>query len=200
MDYTSLITSEHAGRPRFVAMVGAVAQPMLDLQNFLGTLQSAFDLDAASGQRLDLIGARIGFDRNLRGTAVGAYVQAPPVGVVPLADSDYKVLIRGKIGANQWDGTVPDAFARLFNVFGPGSGSVLFIQDNQDMSIYVCVAGVIPSAAFKAALSGGYMQVRPAGVNATYLYPTGPGGALFGFDMNSSLVQGFDAGVWASTT
>lgn len=196
-DYTSLITSEHAGKPNFSAMVGATVQEMVDLQNFLGTLQGEFDIDSARWRQLDMIGARVGLDRNLKSTAPGVYSPSLPAGAVPLADSDYQVLIRGKIAANQWDGTVADAYAILQNMIGPSS--TLFIQDNQDMSIYVCVSGAVPNASVKAALSGGYMQVRPAGVTALYVYPTAPGGALFGFDMNNSFVQGFDAGVWGSS-
>lgn len=198
--YLSLITSEHANKPKFMALVGASVQPLENLQSFLGTLQDEFDIDTARWNQLDMIGARIGLDRNLRSSVPGVYSPALPAGSVPLADSDYQVLIRGKIASNQWDGTVSGAYAGLMDIFGEGSGSSLFIQDNQDMSIYVCVAGNVPSAGFKAALSGGYMQVRPAGVTALYVYPTAPGGALFGFDVSNEFIQGFDSGVIGAST
>ena len=199
-DYQGLITSEHADKPKFMAMVGAVAQGFVDLQNFLESLQAEFDIDSARWQQLDMIGVRIGLDRNLRATAPGIYVQAPPAAAVPLADNDYKILIRGKIGANKWDGTIRGAYADLLNIFGASSGSTLFMVDHQDMSITVAIAGAVPSDAFKAALSGGYMHVRPCGVLADYAFPTAPGGPLFGFDAENAFVSGFDVGVWASTT
>lgn len=200
MAYVDYITSEHSGKTKFAAMVQAITQGPALVHDFLGTLPSAFDIDTAQGQRLDAIGVRVGIDRNLRSSVPGVYSPSLPAGATPLSDSDYRVLIRGKIGANQWSGSVASAYKYLLNIFGSNSGSKLFIQDNQDMSIYVCVAGAIPGAGFKAALSGGYMQVRPAGVLAFYVYPTAPGGALFGFDMQNDFVKGFDSGVIGSAT
>lgn len=193
--YLRLLPSGHADKPKFTAMVGAVTQGFDSVRGFLGSLLTEFDIDVARWQQLDMIGQRVGLDRNLRATTQGLYVQAPPAGSVPLSDSDYQVLLRGKIGANQWDGSVSGAYQNLLGIFGAGGASSLIIQDNQDMSIYVCVTGAVPGSGFKAALSGGYMQVRPAGVQAFYVYPTAPGGALFGFDMNNQYVQGFEAGV-----
>lgn len=198
-DYTARITSEHADKPKYSTMVGAVVQGLVDLQNFVATLQAEFDIDTARWTQLDMIGVRVGLDRNLRATAPGIYVQAPPAAVIPLVDSDYQILIRGKIGANQWDGTISGAYAHLLGMFG-NTGSQLFMIDNQDMSLTVAIAGNVPSDAFKAALSGGYMQVRPCGVLANYLYPTAPGGPLFGLDVENQFISGLDVGVWASPT
>jgi hypothetical protein len=198
-DYRARITSEHADKPKYGAMIEAAVSGFVGLQNFLGSLATEFDLDSARWQQLDAIGARVGLDRSLRATAPGVFVQAPPAGVVPLVDSDYQILIRGKIGANQWDGTIAGAYAKLRGMFG-NSGSRLFMVDNQDMSITVAVAGAVPSAAFKAALSGGYMQVRPCGVLANYVFPTAPGGPLFGFGVNNEFIAGIGSGVWAAAS
>lgn len=196
-DYLELVTSQHAGKPKFRALLQLLAQSQVDLINFYQSLPSTeFDVDLARWTGLDFIGVRIGLDRSLRATAPGIYTQAPPAGVVPLADNDYKILIRGKIGANQFLGSIESAYQKLTNIFG-NTGSYLFIQDYQDMSIAIAVSGNVPSAAFMAALSGGYMQVRPAGVLAKYYYPTAPGGPLFGFDVQNQFIAGFDTGVWA---
>lgn len=197
-DYTGLITSEHAARPKFAATVAAATSGLVDLQNFLGALVTEFDVDSARWKQLDLIGQRVGLDRSLRATAPGIFTQAPPSGSIPLSDADYRVLLRGKIGANQWDGTIAGAYQYLRGALGAGSG--LFIIDNQDMSIVICVSGAVPSTGFKAALSGGYMQVRPGGVSASYLFPTAPGGPLFGLDIDNEFIGGLDHGVWSSPT
>jgi hypothetical protein len=181
-----------------MAMVGGVLQGAVDQNNFIRTLVQEFDVDFARWQELDAIGLWAGLDRNLRATAPGIYVPAPPAGVVPLGDDDYRTLLHGKIGANLWDGTINGAFDHLTGIFGT-SGSVLFMIDHQDMTMTIAVAGAVPSAAFKAALSGGYMQVRPAGVLADYAYPSAPGGPLFGFDVENQFIAGFDVGVWATT-
>lgn len=197
-DYTNLITSQHAGKPKYAALVAALAQCFVDLQNFLATLPREFDVDTGRYKQLDIIGEWVGLDRSLRATAPGVYVQAPPAGVVPLIDVDYRTLLRGKIGSNNWDGTIAGAYDKITYIFGD-TGSRLFILDNQDMSITVAVAGTVPSDAFKAALTGGYMQVRPCGVLANYVYPTEPGGPLFGFGVDNEFIGGFGHGVWSST-
>ena len=196
-DYQALITSLHADKPKFMAMVGAVTQGFVDNTNFIQSLPAAFDIDQAQWTELDKIGVWVGLDRSLRATAPGLYVQAPPVGIVPLIDADYQILLKGKIGSNNWNGTIKDAFVKLTNIFGE-TGSVLFMIDNQNMSMIIAIAGDVPSDAFKAALSGGYMQVRPCGILAEYLYPTEPGGPLFGFDVDNEFIGGFDHGVWSS--
>lgn len=195
-NYTGLITSEHAPRPNFVATVGVVAGCWVDLQNLLYSLPTEFDVDYARWTSLDALGVRIGLDRNLRAISPGLYVQAPPASLVPLSDIDYSYLLHGKIGANKWDGSIGDAYVNLLSIFG-AYGSRLFLIDNQDMSITVAIAGAVPDLAMQAALSGGYMQARPAGVLAKYVYPTAPGGPLFGFGVENQFISGFGIGVWA---
>lgn len=199
LDYQNLVTSEHAPKPKFMALIAATTQGFVDLQAFLATLQIEFDVDSARWTQLDAIGVRVGLDRNLRATAPGIYVQAPPDGTTPLTDDDYRVLLRGKIGANQWDGTIDGAFTDLTGIFGD-TGSTLFMLDNQDMSMVIAVAGAVPDASFQAALAGGYMQVRPAAVQASYVFPTAPGGPLFGFGVDNEFIGGFSHGVWAHIT
>lgn len=195
-DYQALITSEHASKPKFRAMVGFVSQGFVDLQNFENSLQGEFDIDSARWTQLDMIGVRVGLDRNLRATTPGMYVQAPPPGTVPLTDVDFQILLRGKIGANQWDGTIAGAFTYLTRMFGD-TGSLLFMIDHQDMSITIAVSGTVPDDSIKAALVGGYMQIRPAGVLANFIFPTEPGGPLFGFGIDNEFIGGFGHGVWA---
>lgn len=198
-DYQNLVTSEHAGKPKFMAMIAAVAGAFVDQQNFLDSLPDAFDIDQATGHRLDVIGQWVGLDRSLKATAPGIYTPAPPAGVVPLSDADYQTLLRGKVGSNNWKGSISSAYDKLTYIFGT-SGSRLFMIDNQDMTETVCVAGNVPSAGFKAALTGGYMQVRPCGVDANFKFPTAPGGPLFGFGIDNQFVGGFGHGVWLSNS
>lgn len=196
-DYQSLVTSQHADKPRFMAMVAATVAGYAGVQAVAASLVVEFDIDHAYGDRLDTIGVVVGLDRNLRPVSPGAYVQAPP-DVAPLSDSDYAVLLRGKIMANQWDGTTSGAYAVLQNALGPASR--VFTVDNQDMSMLVCVAGAVPPATFKAALSGGYMGIKPATVRVNFRYPTGPGGPLLGLGVHNQFIAGLGTGVWASRT
>jgi len=48
-DYTSLITSEHANKPNFVAVVNALANSVAAITAVAQSLSTDFDLDAATG-------------------------------------------------------------------------------------------------------------------------------------------------------
>nr|WP_302055235.1 DUF2612 domain-containing protein [Burkholderia multivorans] len=78
-------------------------------------------------------------------------------------------------------------------------GTRVFIEDHQDMSMTIGISGKVPSAVFLALLAGGYIPLKPEGVRVAYTIVTSVDGApLFGFDMNSDLVAGFDTGVWGT--
>lgn len=212
-DYTGKITAEHADKPKYMAMVAAVAQCFVDARNGVSTMPSAFDLDDAVGVQLDAVGLWVGVKRNVNTPLTGVYFSFdtvglgfdqgvwkgpfdPDTGVTSLDDETYRLLIRARIGANHWDGTLAGSKAILAQIFG--SDTHISIQDNQDMSITIGIAGKIPSALFLALLSGGYIPIKPQAVRVNYYLVTSTDGApLFGFDMSNEYVAGFDAGAWA---
>jgi len=213
-DYTGKITSEHADKPRYMAMVSAVARCFVDAQNGLAAMTQAFDLDDAVGVQLDAVGLWVGVSRNVATPLAGVYFSFdiagvgfdqgvwrgsfdPDTGVTSLDDETYRLLIRARIGANHWDGTLAGSKAILAQIFG--SGTQVFIQDNQDMSITVGISGKIPSALFLALLSGGYIPIKPQSVRVNFYVVTSAEGApIFGFDMSNEYVAGFDTGAWAT--
>ncbi|VVE79426.1 DUF2612 domain-containing protein [Pandoraea sputorum] len=212
-DYTGKITSEHADKPRFTAMVAAVAQCFVDAQNALASMPDSFDLDSAVGKQLDDVGLWVGVTRNVSTPLSGVYFSFdtvglgfdqgvwkgpfdPDTGVTTLDDETYRLLIRARIGANHWDGTLAGSKAILSQVFGPDTH--VLIQDNQDMSITVGISGKVPSALFLALLSGGYIPIKPQTVRVNYyLVTTVDDAPMFGFDMSNQYVAGFDVGAWA---
>ncbi|GMG90650.1 hypothetical protein Cmtc_18700 [Cupriavidus sp. TKC] len=212
--YTDLITSEHNQQQDFMAVVEALAQPMVGLQNLLGSMPGKFDLDNAVGVQLDDVGAWVGISRNISTPLTGVYFSLdtaglgfdqgswkgpfdPDTGLTRLDDETYRLVIWAKIGANHWDGTLESSKAILDSIFG--GGTFVFIQDNQDMSMTIGVAGQVPSAVFLALLSGGYIPLKPEGVRIDVVIVTSiDGAAIFGFDMDNSLVGGFDEGVWGT--
>ncbi|VVE69237.1 bacteriophage protein [Pandoraea pnomenusa] len=213
-DYTGKITSEHADKSRFTAMVAAVAQCFVDGQNALEGMPASFDLDAAIGKQLDDVGLWVGVSRYVATPLAGVYFSLdtgglgfdqgawkgpfdPDTGVTTLDDETYRLLIRARIGANHWDGTLAGSKPIIEQIFG--GGTEVFIQDNQDMSITVGIAGKVPSALFLALLAGGYIPLKPQTVRVSYYLVTSTDGApLFGFDMASAYVSGFDNGAWAT--
>lgn len=211
--YTSLITSEHQ-KPNFLKVITALLQPLADIQQTVVSLPSIFDIDNAVGSQLDVVGEWVGVSRNLnvpltnvyfafdtagqgfdQGTWLGPFDPTTQLSALP--DDTYLQLLYARIANNQWDGTVPGAYAFMEQVF---PGNVFFIQDNQDMSMLIGVIGSSTlNAVSYALLTGGYLQIKPAGVFVNgYVTPSVPGSPLFGFDVENSLISGFDVGCWAT--
>lgn len=140
-DYTNLITAEHADKPKYSAMVAAVAGAFSDVTNLLRSLDQKFDLDAAVGAQLDVIGRWVGLSRNIAtplavyfsldtdtlGFDEGNWKQAfdPSEGLATLDDDTYRALIRAKIGANNWDGTLTMMLSIYQSIFGVNGSKVL---------------------------------------------------------------------------
>ena len=212
--YTNLITSEHNKQPDFMAVVSALAQPVVDLQNLLGSMPGKFDLDNAVGAQLDDVGLWVGISRNVSVPLAGVYFSFdmagvgfdqgnwkgpfdPDTGLTRLDDDTYRLVIRAKIGANHWDGTLGSSKAILDSIFG--GGTFVFIQDDQDMSMTIGIAGNIPSAVFLALLANGIIPLKPEGVGINYTIVTSiDGSAIFGFDVQNDLIAGFDVGAWGT--
>lgn len=211
-DYTALITSEHRDQPRYMATIGALVRPLVDQMNVLQSMPAKFDLDNAVGVQLDDVGLWVGVSRKIRIPLSGIYFSFdvaglgfdqgnwkgpfdPDTGLTVLDDDTYRLVIRAKIGANHWDGTLDSSAAILDSIFG--SDTHVFIEDHQDMSMTIGISGKVPSAVFLALLAGGYIPLKPEGVRVNYTVVTTVDGApMFGFDMNNQFVAGFDAGAW----
>ncbi|UKV75135.1 DUF2612 domain-containing protein [Burkholderia vietnamiensis] len=211
-DYTALITSEHRDKPRFMGTVGALVQPIVDQMNVLQSMPAKFDLDNAVGVQLDDVGLWVGVSRKIRIPLTGIYFSFdiaglgfdqgtwkgpfdPDTGLTVLDDDTYRLIIRAKIGANHWDGTLASSAEILNSIFG--ADTHVFIEDHQDMSMTIGIAGKVPSAVFIALLAGGYIPLKPEGVRVAYtIVTTVDGTPMFGFDMSGPYVAGFDAGAW----
>jgi hypothetical protein len=192
-DYTQLITSEHNQRPNFVATVTAFIQAFVDLQNVYATFAAIFDLGTPPvGDQLDKIGAWVGANRNLSQEVDGTSV---------LDDVHFLLLIKLVIASNHWNGTIPGAEA-LWNAIFAADGIQLVIQDHPDMTmavIFLFTSG-IPDDLTLAILTNGYFQLIPAGVRVTGYYEPYPPEStkpMFAFDVNNSLMAGWDTGYWA---
>ncbi|HDR8979509.1 TPA: DUF2612 domain-containing protein [Burkholderia vietnamiensis] len=214
-DYTELITSKHRDKPRFAATVAAVVQPLVDQMNVLQSMPGKFDLDNAVGAQLDDVGLWVGVSRKIRIPLTGIYFSFdiaglgfdqgtwkgpfdPDTGLTVLDDDTYRLVIRAKIGANHWDGTLASSAAILNSIFG--ADTHVFIEDHQDMSMTIGIAGKVPSAVFLALLAGGYIPLKPEGVRVAYTLVTSADGApLFGFDVNNQYIAGFDTGAWGAS-
>ena len=211
-DYTQLIPSENAAKPKFTAMVAAVTGCFADANNSAQSIEAAFDLDTAAGAQLDSIGRWVGASRYVSAPLSGIYFAFdtaglgwdqgswkgpydPSEGLQGLDDATYRTLIRAKIAANHWDGTVASLLAILGVIFTDPL-TTTYVVDNQDMTMTIGMVGSTPSAINMALLTGGYLVPKPSGVRIIYGGVTP--GPVFGFDTSTSLIAGFDVGVWSA--
>ena len=212
-DYLALITGYHRGKPKFAAMVRAIVEPFVAIQDLIANLPTDFDLDYAIGVQLDVVGEWVGrsrfietpipnvyftLDDSLRGLDLGVWLgpNDNPTGLTRLDDETYRTLLRAKIAANNWDGTLGAAKEALSIIF-PAGDTLLFVLDNQDMSMTFGMAGRIPSILFMSLLSRGYVPLKPEGVRAIYAVTSVDNAPLFGFDVQNEFISGFDMGAWA---
>lgn len=209
--YTDLITSEHRQRPKFSAMVEAVTGCFVAGQQAAQALRECFDIDSAVGVQLDAIGLWVGLSRLVRsplavyfsfdtpglGFDEGSWKGPfdPDEGLVSLDDETYRLFLKARVAANHWDGTI-EGWKSVMDFAFSGSGFTVFMQDHQDMSISIYVAGTPPPAIFKELLTGDYLPLRPAGVRINGYFVSSAPAPLFGFDIQNAYIAGFDTGAW----
>lgn len=214
-DYPALASSQHQ-KPKFLALLQALTLPFAEIQDFLAKLPKAFDVDHAVGAQLDQVGQWVGIGRYLLLPLAGVYFTwdeqgpgweegvwkgnfDPDTGLTRLDDDSYRRLIKARIAANHWDGSIPGATAVWAAAFAD-SGSEIIIQDNQDMSMTVGISGAYPDAVFRALLMGGYIPLKPEGVRVSWYAITPDGGPLFAWDCDTESLKGWrerEGGRWA---
>jgi hypothetical protein len=215
--YLDLITSEHNDKPLFIAYLTTLLQPIVDIQALLSSFVGKFDLDAAAGAQLDTLGLWIGASRNVTvplenvffsfDTLGQGFDEAtwwsginPLTGLVVLPDDAYRTLLRAKILANVWDGTVPGAYS-VWDAMFAGTGMGLLLQDLGGMHMLFATTGPVPDAVTLALIEGGFLGLRPAGVRINYyVTPTVADTPYFGFDVVNGTVAGFDEGAWGKAS
>lgn len=205
-------------QPDFVAVMRALLQPLVDQQNVTNSIPNAYNLDVAVGAQLDTTGQWIGPTRFIQIPLTGLFFSFDTVGLgfdqgawapvgsdsalFPLPDDEYRLLLYATIAANHWDGTVPGG-EKVLNQFWNPLGYSEYIIDHMDMTIAFLLIGPVPNAVTGALYKNGYLDVVNAGVGVTaHYFAQGSGGIpfapLFGFDIESPIIAGFDQGVWAS--
>jgi hypothetical protein len=213
--YLALITSQHRKQPAFIAGLSIVLDGVVDGRDKIETVPALYDLDDAVEQQLDTVGLWVGRDRDLavpltdvyfsldidglgldQGTLQGPF--DPTTGLVRLPDDAYRTLLRATIAANQWDGSIPQAYV-IWDTLFAATGTSILIQDNGDMSMFFALSGPEPDAVTLALLTGGYLALKPAGVGiSAYFVPSVPDTPFFGLDVENDAIAGLDVGALAT--
>ncbi|MTD37813.1 DUF2612 domain-containing protein [Erwinia sp. CPCC 100877] len=182
--YSTLIPSAQREAPKFLATAEAIGQAFSEQQQVTHSLISAFDLDKALGRQLDILGEWIGqvrtinapiedyfftLDRETLGFDYGNWKNRYDLdfGYVDLDDENYRTLLRAKIGANNWDGTVETLPTILQSIWPKGDIQIRF-SDNQDMTMTVYIQGKAIPTMTKEIIRQGYLAIKPGGITVTY--------------------------------
>ena len=163
--------------------------------------------------QLDVLGLWIGANRQLSTPLTNVYFSFDVDGLgfdqgtwysqfqptnqfVFLSDDQYRLLLRARIANNNWDGTTPGAYAIWDQVFF-GTGYGILIQETSVMHMLFALTGNVPDAVTLALFTGGYLNIKPAGVKIdAFVTPTVPDTPYFGFDVENTSISGFDVGAW----
>ncbi len=212
-EYISLITSQYQGQPNFAAVIAADVAPQVRVQDLLTSMLAIFDLDTPPvGDQLDIIGQWVGVSRDVSIPITGVYftwdgaaslgwdygvwaAEGSPASITTLPDDVYLILIKATIAANYWDGTTNGAYL-VWDIFF--TTVQILIQDNLDMSYNLIIAGGIVDSLTQALITGGVLNLRPEGVMIRNYYFSQGSNPIFAWDLNTSLMQGWDAGYWAT--
>jgi hypothetical protein len=209
-DYLNLITSQHRNKPKFIGTVSIGLSVLVEIQGVIASMVDAFDIDLAVGVQLDIIGQWAGVSRDVAIPISNVYFSwdgvytlgwdygtwqpnEAPTSITTLPDDAYRTLIRAKIAANQWDGTTDGAYAIWESLFPQFK---ILIQDNQDMSYDLAVVGGIVDSLTLALITGGYIPLKPEGVQVNSYYVSVDSGKVFGWDVESDYLGGWDEASW----
>jgi uncharacterized protein DUF2612 len=215
--YMALVTSQHADKPKFMAFLAMLVQPIADIIALLEGMPGLFDLDDAVGAQLDIVGLWVGVTRNVtvplpnvyfsldqagvglgEGTLKGPF--DPQTGLIALPDDTYRTLLRARIASNHWDGTIPGAYA-AWNALFADTGFGILIQDGNNMSMVYALTGPVPDAVTLALFTGGQLSLKPAGVRiSNFITPSVPNAPYFGIGIENAAIAGLDAGTFGNAS
>ncbi|AEF45904.1 hypothetical protein SerAS12_2785 [Serratia sp. AS12] len=182
--YTSKIPAYNSQFPKYFDTVNATTEAFSRQQDSTRAIAPAFDLDDAVGVQLDVIGLWVGRGRRIRAPAVNHYFSFddPELGFnlgswkgrydtgdayIDLDDDTYRTVLRAKIGANNWDGTVETLPAILSAIY-PDGGIAISFTDNLDMSMTITARGAAIPAITKEIIRQGYLSIKPMGITVNY--------------------------------
>lgn len=197
-DFLNLITSEHADKPKFIAFLSEVLQPIAENIAVNAHIPTDYDIDEAIGHQLDVIGEWVGASRYL-GTMLpdvfftwddpdlgwdrGIWKRAtdPDTGITVLDDESYRIYLKARIAANNWDGSI----SQLYDIWQSDFFSPLFFMLVQDGS-----AAMVPYLTWDSTPARGwdYSGWLPEGVDVSDMRAAG------GMSMSYVLIKNTEAG------
>ncbi|NDJ56778.1 DUF2612 domain-containing protein [Enterobacteriaceae bacterium 4M9] len=182
--YSTLVPIAQREAPKFCTTLDALGLAFSRQQKKSAWLVPAFDLDRAVGKQLDVLGEWIGqarainapiddyffsFDNEKLGFDLGYWKNRydADFGYVSLDDESYRTLLRAKVGANNWDGTM-ETLPDILQSIWPDKDIKISVIDNQNMSITIFMVGKSISFITKEIIRQGYLAIKPGGITVIY--------------------------------
>lgn len=186
--YLALPTWQHR-KPKFLEVLRFLIQPLVDIQNAAHFISERhYNVGTASGEELDTIGEWVGVNREIYPPINQVYFSwdedrpgvkwgegrwkrndDPNNGMDNLPDDIYRFLVKAKIVANRWDGSVEGAYRVWNDTFG--EDVAIMIQDHQNMSIQIILAtshDLAKDKIMQHIVNAEKIPLRPSGVNTVF--------------------------------
>ena len=215
IDYIKKVTGFHKSRPKYMAMLSAALQPLVDANNFTASIPSFFDLDSAVGVQLDVVGEWVNETRQVkvpipnpwfswddynRGWDRGVWFQPYDVGntIYNLNDDYFRRLIKAKIAADNWDGSLQSVYT-IYNTLFDNPNVKLIVDDKMALQVIFALTKFIPDSITLELFSRDYLPLTPSGIKKWYFVTSIQNVPIFGWDMSNDQVAGWGAGAWGVT-
>lgn len=211
--YLERVPSQHRDKEKFRETLTTFLSPFVRLQELMEETPRDYDVDSAVGSQLDVVGEWVGVSRNIAKPLSGIYFEwngttqtgwnagqwkgrfDPITGLVALDDDTYRALIKLQIAANSWDGSTDSAYAVWSETF---NGSSIAIEDHQDMSFTIGIAGRLSSTAQIAIFTKGISPFKPVGIRIkTYFISADQVSRIFAWGIESDAMGGWSKAAWA---
>lgn len=148
--YVALLIRQYYAQPRAVAEITAQAAGWEKIRDILVEFQSEFDLDTATGDRLDKIGKLVGLPRTLRAEFD--------------LDDEYRFFLQLQIAVNNGSAfMVSDTRTSIQTVIQFAFDKLAYAIDNRDMTLTLFVDSTFDPARLQLVIALGLLP-KPQGV------------------------------------
>ena len=211
--FLKLPTWQHR-RPKFLRILRFVIDPLVDVMNVNHMVSTRhYNIDTSPGQELDRLGIWIGENRQIFPPINDAWftwddkkhtgwnraywrdANNPQSGMFELPDPIFRLLLKAKIIANHWDGSIPQLYDIWFTMFGGTFG--LAVVDNLNMTMFAYIAAKENDSVLHAILRDEKLPIHPTGVRTTWQLISQNGPVFAWIHGHGPVISGFwDVARW----
>jgi Protein of unknown function (DUF2612) len=208
--YLSLVTSEYADQPNFIATLTNLITPFTQVIELAQGMNQYFNITTATGDQLTKLGQWLNISRGVQEPIDNVYFSLDSAtlgldqgsmfgpgdsltGLVSLPDDIYREIIKAYIYIYNNSPTKENYYIALEPLFTPAQ---LIIQGDNANNLFYGLTSTPTNALITYLFTQGYFNFAPAGVG-TYGYnisSTTTAVPFFGLDVENSAIAGLDIG------